>query len=96
MSAEGKDESRTNKKAKVIALIKRPKGVTLAEIMQATGWQKHIGPGFRQHPSEQGRRENRILKERRRGTDVSDRVRQLSLQRAARWPGGFFFGLSRL
>jgi hypothetical protein len=30
----------------VIALMKRAKGVTLAEIMEATGWQKHIVRGF--------------------------------------------------
>ena len=32
---------RSNKKAEVIALMKRAKGVTLAEIMEATKWQKH-------------------------------------------------------
>jgi hypothetical protein len=31
----------TNKKAEVIAMMKRAKGVTLAEIVEATGWQKH-------------------------------------------------------
>jgi len=31
----------TNKKAEVIAMMKRTKGVTLAEIMDATGWQAH-------------------------------------------------------
>ncbi|HEY6340173.1 MAG TPA: DUF3489 domain-containing protein [Bryobacteraceae bacterium] len=43
---KGADEARTNKKAEVIALMKRPKGVTLAEIMEATGWQKHTVRGF--------------------------------------------------
>ena len=37
---------RTNKKAEVIALMKRAKGVTLAEIMEVTGWQKHTIRGF--------------------------------------------------
>ncbi len=37
---------RANKKAEVIALMKRAKGVTLAEIMEATGWQKHTVRGF--------------------------------------------------
>ena len=32
---------RTNKKADVIAMMKRAKGATLAEIMKATGWQPH-------------------------------------------------------
>lgn len=39
-------ESRPNKKAEVIAMMKRSKGVTLAEIMEATGWQKHTVRGF--------------------------------------------------
>src|SRR5260370_11019256 len=37
---------RGNKKAAVIAMIKRPKGATLAEIVAATGWQKHTVRGF--------------------------------------------------
>jgi hypothetical protein len=43
--AGGKAE-RSNKKAEVIAMMKRAKGVTLAEIMQVTGWQKHTVRGF--------------------------------------------------
>ena len=39
-------EAPANKKAQVIALMKRPKGVTLDEIMEATGWQKHTVRGF--------------------------------------------------
>ncbi|MFZ3343507.1 MAG: DUF3489 domain-containing protein [Terriglobales bacterium] len=39
-------ESRGNKKAEVIAMMKRAKGVTLAEIVEATGWQKHTVRGF--------------------------------------------------
>jgi hypothetical protein len=37
---------RTNKKAEVIALMKRAKGATLAEIMAATSWQAHTVRGF--------------------------------------------------
>jgi hypothetical protein len=37
---------RTNKKAEVIALMKRAKGATLPEIMKATGWQPHTVRGF--------------------------------------------------
>jgi Protein of unknown function (DUF3489) len=37
---------RSNKKAEVIAMMKRAKGATLDEIMAATGWQKHIVRGF--------------------------------------------------
>ena len=36
----------TNKKAEVIAMMKRAKGATLAEIMKATGWQAHTVRGF--------------------------------------------------
>jgi hypothetical protein len=43
---KGADESRSNKKAEVIALMKRAKGVTLAEIVETTGWQKHTVRGF--------------------------------------------------
>jgi hypothetical protein len=37
---------RANKKAEVIAMMKRAKGMTLAEIMTATGWQPHTVRGF--------------------------------------------------
>jgi uncharacterized protein DUF3489 len=43
---KGANESRTNKKAEVIALLKRAKGATSPEIMEATGWQKHTVRGF--------------------------------------------------
>jgi hypothetical protein len=39
-------EARTNKKAEVIAMMKRAKGATLAEIVEATGWQRHTVRGF--------------------------------------------------
>src|SRR5260370_5979529 len=37
---------RTNKKTEVIAMMKRAKGATLAEIQEATGWQRHTVRGF--------------------------------------------------
>jgi hypothetical protein len=43
---KGATESGTNKKAEVIAMMKRAKGVTLAEIVEATRWQKHTVRGF--------------------------------------------------
>jgi len=45
--AAGKSKAdRTNKKAEVIAMMKRAKGATLPEIMKATGWQPHTVRGF--------------------------------------------------
>ena len=45
--AAGKPRAeRANKKNEVIALMKRAKGATLAEIMKETGWQAHTVRGF--------------------------------------------------
>ena len=45
--AAGKPNAdRANKKAEVIAMMKRAKGATLAEIMKATSWQPHTVRGF--------------------------------------------------
>ena len=41
-----KASERSNKKAEVIAMMARAKGATLADIMDATGWQKHTVRGF--------------------------------------------------
>ena len=37
---------RANKKAQVIAMMQRAKGITLPEIMKETGWQAHTVRGF--------------------------------------------------
>jgi hypothetical protein len=37
---------RANKKAQVIAMMQKAKGVTLAELMKETGWQAHTVRGF--------------------------------------------------
>jgi hypothetical protein len=39
-------EDRANKKAEVITMMRRAKGVTLQEIMDHTGWQAHTVRGF--------------------------------------------------
>jgi hypothetical protein len=39
-------EDRSSKKAQVIAIMERVKGATLAEIMEATGWQAHTVRGL--------------------------------------------------
>jgi len=45
-SASKPKQDRANKKAEVVALMQRAKGVTLDEIMKATGWQAHTVRGF--------------------------------------------------
>jgi hypothetical protein len=47
-----------NKKAEVLTLMRRAKGVTLAEIMKATGWQKHTVRGFVSILGSTGKRSN--------------------------------------
>ena len=42
----GDKGERRNKKAEVIAMMKRAKGATLAQIVETTGWQKHTIRGF--------------------------------------------------
>ncbi len=42
----GDKGERRNKKAEVIAMMKRAKGATLAQIVEATGWRKHTIRGF--------------------------------------------------
>ena len=61
---------RANKKAEVVALMKRAKGATLAEIVKTTGWQPHTIRGFVSILRQQGRRENRIVEERRRRAEL--------------------------
>ena len=37
---------KTTKSTKIVGLLKRPGGVTLKELMKATGWQAHSVRGF--------------------------------------------------
>jgi hypothetical protein len=46
MSAGKPNTERSNKKAEIIALMKRAKGATLAEIVAVTRWQAHTVRGF--------------------------------------------------
>jgi hypothetical protein len=45
-ATKGATESRSNKTAEVIAMMKRAKGATLAEIVKETSWQAHTVRGF--------------------------------------------------
>jgi hypothetical protein len=45
-ASKGATEARPNKKAEVIAMMKRAKGATLSQIVELTGWQKHTVRGF--------------------------------------------------
>jgi hypothetical protein len=61
-----------SKGAKILELIGRPKGATLAEIMKATGWQAHSVRGFL---STAGRK--RGLKIESEKNDAGERVYQI-------------------
>jgi hypothetical protein len=77
---------RVNKKAEVIAMMKRAKGATLDEIMKATGGQPHSVRGFVSIlGSKGGRRSSRPRTQRASGRTRSENsVRQLVVQNAAR------------
>jgi len=63
---------RANKKAEVIAMMKRAKGATLPEIMKATGLAAAHSAWLRQHPGQQGRAEHRVVQERRWRAQLQD------------------------
>jgi hypothetical protein len=65
---------RTNKKAEVIAMMKRAKSATLEEIVKATGWQPHTVRGFVSILGSKGRREDRVVQERRFGHAPGRRI----------------------
>lgn len=43
---KGATEERANKKAEVVAMMRRAKGATLDEIIAVTSWQRHTVRGF--------------------------------------------------
>ena len=43
---KGASEERVNKKAEVVAMMRRAKGATLDEIIAVTSWQRHTVRGF--------------------------------------------------
>jgi hypothetical protein len=45
-AATGTKESKASKKGQMIELLKRPDGVTLQDLMSASGWQAHSVRGF--------------------------------------------------
>jgi hypothetical protein len=61
-----------SKGAKILELIGRPKGATLAEIVKATDWQKHSIRGFLSTAAKEARPQDRVHQ-----TEAGDRVYQI-------------------
>jgi hypothetical protein len=77
-----------SKKAEIIRLLERAKGATLAELMQATGWQAHRYAGSSQAPSEKA--QNEIDSFRTDKGDRTYRVKGLSSELARFYPAPAF------
>lgn len=65
------DERQPTKTERIVALLKRPSGATLQEIMAATNWQAHSVRGFL---SQLRRRSGHRIKSFRRGTERAYRI----------------------
>ena len=76
---KGATESRTNKKAEVIAMMKRAKGATLDEIMEATGWQKHTIRGFVSILASKAARRSNLSKTRQASARIASGSSQLTI-----------------
>ena len=70
---KGATDARSNKKAEVIAMMKRAKGVTLAEISRDDGLAEAHDARLRQHSGQQGWPESRFVEKRRRGAQLPHR-----------------------
>jgi len=59
------DAKRPSKQDEVIAMLRRPEGVTIDEVARATGWQRHTVRRLLGRPQEEARADDRF---RQRGT----------------------------
>jgi hypothetical protein len=90
-----------SKGAKILAMIQRPKGATLAEIMKVHRLAGTQRPGIHLHRCEEAGDQDRVYEERGRGTASQERqvdipLARLSRRRVQRSGGGSASGQSSL